>query len=579
MGKDLRALIVEDSHDDTALLVRALERGGYAVRHERVDTAAALRAALNARPWDIVFADYTMPRFDGVSALKVLRDTGLDLPFIFVSGSIGEDTAVEAMKAGAHDYIMKANLKRLLPAVERELREAELRRAHQQAEALIQRMAYYDPLTELPNRNRLHDRLLNAIRLDDGQGTPMAVLLLDLDRFRAINNTLGYDQGDLLLQQVGVRLRGVFEEPALVARLSGDEFAILLPQVPPAVPIHALVEEKVMKALEAPFLIRGLPLSLEASIGIALYPDHGATPASLLQRADVALDAAKRLGGAVLYSAEHDQHDPLQLALLGALRQAIGDNQLLLYYQPKIDCTTRRVTGVEALARWRHPEYGFIPPDQFIPPAEQTGLIKPLTVWALTTAVRQCAAWHAAGIELEMAVNISARSLHDLQLLGQISELLNTQGMAARTLRLEITESTIMEDAGRAIDILKRMREIGIHLSLDDFGTGYSSLGYLKKLPVDEVKIDKSFVKDLLTSGNAEAIVRSTIDLGHHLGLTVVAEGVEDEEVWNRLAALGCDAAQGYYMGRPLPADALTTWLDESPWGFRPPENLGAEAA
>jgi diguanylate cyclase (GGDEF)-like protein/PAS domain S-box-containing protein len=706
MTKPLRALIVEDAVNDAMLLLKELERGGYAVTHERVESAETLRAALEWQPWDVVFSDYTMPRFDGFAALTIVKATGFDLPFIFVSGSIGEDTAVEAMRAGAHDYIMKGNLKRLLPAVERELREAQGRRERRriqeelrqseerfrqmaenitevfwmtdpdkremlyvspgyetiwgrsceslyerpttwldavhaddrervmksvtanqvsggydeqyriirpdgsvrwiwdrafpirnetglvyrvtgiakditerkEAEDLVQRMAFCDALTDLPNRNMLYDRLQTAIRADGKQGGPLGLLLMDLDHFKDINDTLGHHRGDLLLQQVGARLQSVFSGRELIARLGGDEFAVLLPNVA-AKQVDAVVEHKILKALEAPFLIQGLPIAVEASIGVALYPEHGTTADSLLQRADVAMYAAKKSGRYVIYDPTHDQHTPLRLALLGELRHALDRDQLSLHYQPKVDLTTRQVTGVEALARWQHPEYGFIPPDQFIPPTEQTGLIRPFTRWVLSSAFRQCEAWRRRGLRLDLAVNISARSLHDPQLPGQISELLKTHGMAATALRLEITESAIMEDPGRAIEILKRIRESGIHLSLDDFGTGYSSLGYLKELPVDEVKIDKSFVKDLLTSGNAEAIVRSTIDLGHHLGLKVVAEGVEDEDVWNRLAALGCDAAQGYYMSRPLPTDALTHWLDESPWGFRPQENSGAKAA
>ncbi len=568
MKNPLRVLIVEDSREDTVLLLWELEHGGYQTTHERVDTADALNAALDRQTWDVVFGDYSMPHFNGVAALKLVREKGLDLPFIFVSGTIGEDIAVEAMKAGAQDYIMKGNLKRLLPAVERELREAAVRREHKQAEATIQHMAYYDTLTNLPNRNMLYERLLNAIRTDSGEGKSMALLLMDLDRFKEINDTLGHHRGDLLLQQVGSRLRSVLWAPDIVARLGGDEFAILLPRLAAAADVNVVVQ-KILKALEAPFPIEGLPIAVEASIGIALYPDHGGNPDSLLQRADVAMYAAKKSGGYVIYDAQHDQHSPRRLALLGELRHAIDRDQLLLHYQPEIDFTTRRVRGVEALARWQHPEHGFIPPDQFIPSAEQTGLIKPLTRWVLDMALRQCEAWRRAGIRLDMAVNLSARNLHDPQLPDQVTELLKTYGVAPAVLKLEITESAIMADAGRAMDILTRLRDIGVRLSIDDFGTGYSSLGYLDRLPVDEIKIDRSFTMDLLGNGNGAMIVPCTIDLGHRLGLHVVAEGVEDQEVWNRLAALGCDAAQGYHLSRPLPAEALTHWLRESAWGLR----------
>ena len=439
--------------------------------------------------------------------------------------------------------------------------------------AALAYQAMHDALTNLPNRNMLFDHLLNALRTDSGEGRPMALLLMDLDRFKEINDTLGHHRGDLLLRQVGSRLQSILWEPDLVARLGGDEFAILLPRLAATGDV-TIVAQKILTTLEEPFLIEGLPVAVEASIGIALYPDHGGNPDSLLQRADVAMYAAKKSGGYVIYDATYDRHSSRRLALAGALRHAIDHDQLLLHYQPKIDFATKHVTGVEALARWQHPEYGFIPPDDFVPPAEQTGLIKPLTVWVLNAALRQYAAWRQAGRRIEMAVNLSARNLHDPQLPDLIHGLLKTYGVAPAMLQLEITESAIMADAGRAIEILARLRDIGVRLSVDDFGTGYSSLGYLNRLPVDEIKIDRSFIMDLLGNGNGAMIVPCTIDLGHRLGLKVVAEGVEDQAVWNRLAALGCDAAQGYYMSHPLPAEALTRWLMESPWGLK--KDVGA---
>jgi len=566
MEKPLRVLIVEDSENDARLLMRELQRGGYEVTHERVETADALSAALDRQVWDIAFGDYSMPHFNGVAALNLLRKRGLDIPFIFVSGTIGEDTAVEAMKNGANDYIMKGNLKRLLPAVDRELRESEMRKAHKQAEEMIQYMAYYDTLTALPNRNRLYDRLLNTIRTDSSSGKPFALLLIDLDRFREINDTLGHHRGDFLLQQVGPRLQGALRPSDIVARLGGDEFAVLLPL---ASSDHAAqVAQKIYKALEEPILVEGIPIAVEPSIGIALYPDHGANPDSLMQRADVAMYEAKQTGsGYIIYDAKYDRHSPRRLALMAELRQAIERNQLFLQYQPKIDLKPGRVTGVEALVRWQHPEYGFIPPDQFIEPAERTGLIKPLTLWIFNVAQRQCLAWQQSGMDLSMSVNLSARNLHDPHLPDHLAELMRACGVAPDRLELEITESMIMVDPGRALEAIIRLRALGIRFAIDDFGIGYSSLAYLKKLPVDAIKIDKSFVIHMIENPNDAVIVRSIIDLAHNLGLKVIAEGVENKDLWDRLVALGCDAAQGYYMGRPMPADDLTCWLSESPWG------------
>ncbi|HTN43095.1 MAG TPA: EAL domain-containing protein [Nitrospiria bacterium] len=569
MAIPLRVLIVEDSVNDTELLVRELRRGGYEPAYERVETPETMSAALDRQVWDIVFGDYSMPHFNGVAALKLLRERGLDLPFIFVSGTIGEDTAVASMKAGANDYVIKGNLKRLLPAVDRELKEAAVRREHRQAEETIRYLAYYDPLTGLPNRTSLLDRLQRTITEGSASKNPVALLLMDLDHFKEVNDTLGHHRGDILLQQVGSRLQAALRPSDLVARLGGDEFAVMLPL---AASQHAAqVAQKILNVLEPPFVIEDLPVAVEAGIGIALCPDHGADPNILMQRADVAMYAAKAAGsGYILYDTQHDRHSPRRLSLIGELRQAIDRDQLFLHYQPKIDLRTRRVTGVEALVRWRHPEHGFIPPDQFIEPAERTGLIKPLTLWIFNTAQRQQAAWERDGINLLMSVNLSTRNLHDPHFPDQISEILQpTRGKADR-LELEITESAIMNDPARALEAITRLRTMGIRFAIDDFGIGYSSLAYLKRLPVDAIKIDKSFVINMIENQNDAVIVRSTIDLAHNLGLQVIAEGVENKELWDRLAALGCDAAQGYYMAKPIPADDCTRWLRESPWGLRP---------
>ncbi|HUK57189.1 MAG TPA: EAL domain-containing protein [Nitrospiria bacterium] len=569
MTTPLRVLIIEDSVADSELLVRELQRGGYEPTYERVETPETMTAALDRQVWDIVFGDYSMPHFNGVAALNLLRERGLDLPFIFVSGTIGEDTAVASMKAGANDYVIKGNLKRLIPAVDRELKEAAVRREHRQAEETIRYLAYYDPLTGLPNRTSLLDRLHLAITEGSARKNSVALLLMDLDRFKEVNDTLGHHRGDILLQQVGARLQAALRPSDLVARLGGDEFAVMLPL---ASSQHASqVAQKILDTLSPPFVIEGLPVAVEAAIGIALCPDHGANPNSLMQRADVAMYAAKQAGsGFIIYDTQYDRHSPRRLSLIGELRQAIDRDQLFLHYQPKIDLKTRRVVGVEALVRWQHPEHGFVPPDQFIEPAERTGLIKPLTLWIFNTAQREHLAWQQAGINLSMSVNLSARNLHDLHFPDQIAEILHTTGGNPERLELEITESAIMNDPARALEAITRLRALGIRFAIDDFGIGYSSLAYLKRLPVDAIKIDKSFVIHMIENQNDAVIVRSTIDLAHNLGHQVIAEGVENQELWDRLAALGCDAAQGYYMCKPIPAADLTRWLRESPWGLRP---------
>jgi diguanylate cyclase (GGDEF)-like protein/PAS domain S-box-containing protein len=431
---------------------------------------------------------------------------------------------------------------------------------HRHAEEMLQLMAHCDSLTGLPNRTRFRDLLRQAVLAGEYENKPVALLLMDLDRFKEVNDTLGHDRGDLLIQHVGRRLKEVLRPTDTVARLGGDEFALILPL---AAAGHAtLVASKVLKALEEPFEIEGLPIAVELSLGIALYPEHGSNADSLIQRADVAMYAAKRNGsGYTLYTPEQDPHSPRRLAIAGELRHAIDGNQLLLHYQAQVNMQTGRITGVEALVRWQHPQYGIVPPDQFILPAEQTGLIKPLTRWVLKEALRQSRDWNQKGLPFNIAVNLSARNLHDSQLPDRIAELLEVNGVAPSFLELEVTESAIMQDQMCAKEILTRLSKMGIRLSIDDFGTGYSSLGYLNHLPVDAIKIDRTFVRDMMENQNNAVIVRSIIDLGHNLGLEVIAEGVENHETWDRLLALGCDAAQGYYMSPPVSALEIPQWM------------------
>ena len=427
--------------------------------------------------------------------------------------------------------------------------------------ALNEYQALHDDLTGLPNRVLLHDRIHQSVLGIERDKSLVAVMLMDLDRFKEVNDTLGHHSGDLLLKQIGPRLRSILRESDTIARLGGDEFGILLPNVADR-PAAVQVADKIKRALDLPFEIQGLKLNIEASIGIAFAPDHGREVETLIQRADVAMYVSKGSGsGYAIYAPEQDLHSPNRLALVGQVRQAMEDQEINLYYQPKADLITGQVKAVESLVRWSHPERGLMFPDDFIPMTENTGLIEPLTIYLLEMAIRQCRVWQEAGVELVVSVNVSARSLLDHQLPEQVDSLLTKWSLAPASLRLEITESTIMEDPVRALEVLDRLSRKGVGLALDDFGTGYSSLSYLKRLPVDELKIDKSFVLNMHEDENDAVIVRSTIDLGRNLGLEVVAEGVETRQHWDQLTELGCHTAQGYYLSRPIPAGEFMQWL------------------
>jgi diguanylate cyclase (GGDEF)-like protein/PAS domain S-box-containing protein len=435
-----------------------------------------------------------------------------------------------------------------------------------QAEETIRRLSTHDTLTGLPNRTLLHERLTAALEPARTDGRPLGLLILSLDRFREISNTLGHQNGDLIIQQLARRLGEELGGADRVARLRGDEFGILLPGADAR--LAQQVATKVLGALERPFMVVRLPIELSGSIGISLFPDHGDDAETLLRRADLAVLLAKReTGSCVVYSALCDPYDPRRLVLLGELRRALEADELLLHYQPKVDLRTRAVVGAEALVRWQHPKRGMIRPDEFIPLAEKSGMIKPLTRWVLGVAVRQCRKWGQNGHSLPVSVNLSARNLQDPSLVSQITGLLEAERVSPEQLRLELTESAMMSDPARAADILRQLRGAGVEMAIDDYGTGYSSLAYLQTLPVSELKIDKAFVIGMDTNGNGKAtIVRSTNDLGHNLGLTVVAEGVEDQHTLDLLGRYGCDGAQGYHIARPMSAEDLASWLAKSPW-------------
>jgi diguanylate cyclase (GGDEF)-like protein len=539
--------------------------GTFAVKGGNVDTALAGRSVQDLETGTSDEDDagprtlevYVPLHVDGGSRV----DGALEVytSYAPVASEIREDVLIVSILLGGGLLILFATLFRIVAGASRRLR-------HQ---------ALHDALTGLPNRSLLYRRAERALRGDDGG----AMLLIDLDRFKEVNDTLGHDHGDQLLVEVAARLRCALRRGDTLARLGGDEFAVLLAGLPHR---GAAVElaGRLQDSLRRPFALRGVSIELEASAGVALYPDHGKTVGTLLQRADVAMYDAKRGGlGIAVYEPRRDPHSADRLGLLAELRRGIASGELVLHYQPKVALGSGEVTGVEALVRWEHPAHGLLAPDRFLPLAERTGTIADLTRWVVDSALAQHRVWREEGIDLPVAVNLAAANVVDVALPDAIAGLLARHGVAGDRLECEISEHTVMADPLRATDVLDRLRALGVRLSLDDFGTGHSSLAYLKRLPLDEVKIDRSFVSGMADDDNDLVIVRSTIDLARNLGLAVVAEGVEDAATMDRLAVLRCDTAQGYHLSRPLPAGALAAWLQAESVSLRGPARKPSESS
>ncbi len=684
----LRVLIVEDTEDDAWLLVRSLQRAGYELTYERVDTAEAMAAAMTEQVWDLVISDYSMPNFSAPAALAVLKESGLDIPFIVLSGNIGEETAVESMRAGAHDYVMKGNTARLLPAIDRELREAEGRRRrrraeeelreserrfrsiflnavagmatlaadgsflqvnpafckmfkyteaellgkttfdithpadivltrrlfseaaagqrqavdyekrflckdgetvwghvancwlfddqrrvtfcvslvhditpHHKAQQEIRQLAYFDTLTGLPNRQLFRDRCRDV--LERAGRNQVGLLVLDLDRFKGINDTFGHEVGDQLLKVVSERLTDCLQKGETLARLGPDEFALVLPQVdgPESFSLRA---QKMLHCLAEPIELEQQPTYCSASVGLALYPTDSDNVDTLIKHAGIALHKAREQGTGSyrFYSPEMNLVTCQRLAMENRLRQALDRRELSLHYQPQIDLQSGRVIGMEALLRWDSAELGSIPPSRFIPLAEETGLILPIGEWVLETACKQARQWHQAGFHnLRMAVNISARQFKQADFIERLNHILQAADLDPEHLEVELTESIVMERSEDTLLTLTDLKVRGIKLAIDDFGTGYSMLSYLKYFPIDRIKIDRSFVRDITTNSDDAAITEAIVVMAHSLKLKVGAEGVETEGQLEFLRRCGCEEVQGYYFSRPQPAERAGLFL------------------
>jgi len=559
----LRLLLVEDNPDDAELVLRVLRKGGYNLDFIRVDSEEDLREALENSTWDIVLSDYSMPGFSGLGALNILKELNLDIPFLIISGTIGEEVAVEAMRLGAHDYLMKNNLARLVPAIQRELHDANERYARRIAEQTLRHQAYHDVLTGLPNRWLLRDRMEQALAYVRKNDLQMGVLFLDLDRFKNLNDTLGHLVGDHLLRAVADRLKKVLSAWDTVARLGGDDFVLLLPDINDA----SVLEEKAKELLtlfETPFELSGKSIYLDVSIGIAAYPDNGQDSDSLLKNAEATMYYAKEQGGKNFQFCSGDIQSATvdRFTIESELRVAIKNSELLLHYQPQFSLEDDSITGVEVLVRWNHPERGMTPPDKFIPIAEDTGLIIPLGEWVLQKTVEDIALMREAGISLKrVAVNLSARQLYHQDTQNTLRKLLATGNLGADLLEVEITESGIMQNPELAAENLITMKSIGVGVAIDDFGTGYSSLAYLKRFPIDVLKIDRAFVRDITLSSDDASIVKAILALAKALNLRVIAEGLETQAQYDYLKELGCDEGQGYMYARPMPFDDLLDFI------------------
>ena len=472
-------------------------------------------------------------QFSGYRETMARSNTGRTFPVEVATTNVGTDTA--AMRVLV-------------------LRDITERKSYEET---LRHQATHDPLTGLPNRTLLARLAEQRLKTAAEAGQSLALLLLDLDHFKEINDTLGHDIGDDLLCQLGERLTRLIGESGVVCRLGGDEFAVLLAPIPDAAHVHGTALQ-LSNQIEVPFPLRDLSLSVGASVGIALYPDHADTMKDLLRCADVAMYEAKQnRTQASLYDATADRNSIRHLTLSGELKKAVEQQAMEIYYQPKLSLTARRSLTSESLLRWTHPTLGSISPAEFVPQAEQTGLIAPLTDYTLETAIRQTAEIEAEGLTMSVAVNLSAQVIHNRALPQRVDDLLRSHGLPADRLTLELTESAIMHDPEGALEVANQIAEIGIRLSIDDFGTGYSSLSYLSRLPAQELKIDQSFVGRMLSSASDALIVHSTIELAHSLGMVVVAEGIDQLEILNRLVALRCDYGQGFLIARPTPRDEL----------------------
>lgn len=560
MTSPLRVLIVEDSEDDALLLVQELRRGGYVPEFERVDTPEAMRLALKNSPWDLVITDHNMPQFDSSEALALVKKTGLDMPIIIVSGSIGEDVAVEAMKAGAHDYVMKNNLARLVPATRRELREAETRAARKKAEAEIRHMAYHDALTGLVNRSGFEQFLQRAVNSAQEHGLNHVLLYLDLDQFKIINDTCGHVAGDELLRQLAVVMNPHIRESDTLARLGGDEFGVLLESCPQE--SAQKIGENLLKAIkDFRFVWRDKSFTIGASIGMALINELTPSTEVALSNADMACYAAKDLGRNRIYLYTDNDVDLVrrqgEMQWVSRINQALDENRFVLYGQ----CIEpinggEQIKFCEFLLRLREPDGRIILPQDFIPAAERYNLMPNLDRWVVDNAfsiLADLTDGGMAGLPRMFFINLSGASLSDESFFDFIRDRLQKYNIPPQLICFEITETTAIAQLSQAVEFIQQIKKEGCRFALDDFGSGMSSFSYLKSIPADYLKIDGGFVSTMLDDSMNRAIVEAINKIGHVAGMRTIAEFVENEAIRDALTEIGVDYVQGYGVEKPKP--------------------------
>ncbi|MCX8101067.1 MAG: EAL domain-containing protein [Geminicoccaceae bacterium] len=563
-GECPRILLIDDDEDDY-LLTRELlgEIFGGRLRLDWARNWDAALAAISEQRHEVYLVDYRLGERTGLELVREAVERGCSAPFIVLTGQGSREIDLEAMRAGAMDYLVKGEI--TAPLLDRSIRYSIERH---RAERRLAEIAQLDQLTGLPNRYLLQDFLTRSLARATRFGHSVALLLVDLDRFKPVNDIYGHHAGDRLLQAIATRLRSTVRASDLVARLGGDEFTVVLTDLedPDAAVAQA---ERVLDAIRLPVELDGCEVEVGASIGIAVYPRDAADIEELLSSADAAMYTAKagKVGGIHLYTGEMRQRQARRQALERSLRQAVAGNEFCLFYQPQIEVRSGRLVGFEALIRWRHPELGLISPAEFIHLTEETGLIGPIGEWVLKTACAQLAGWRRRGHrELSLAVNLSPRQMHETGLASLLARLLAEHGLPPGLLELEITESHLLQKPEEVRRMLAAFSQIGVRVSLDDFGTGFSSLNHLRAFPGASLKIDRSFIQGIEENGSDAAIVRSLIAMAHSLNLKVIAEGVERPAQLRMLTEYGCDYVQGFLLGEPAPAEEIgRRFLDRQP--------------